>query len=199
MLQHYPRSPKYIMKYKVLAFFHRSGYHTVNFSSHRPKKNAIMKFFKLFSVIKIDKQSSNTTFWDFILILSVPQGQPRTKCPCHTTFVHQSGTSLICFCGNTDVSSDDHHGSDGFIPTIWTLSSCEVVKLKLMRYIPQHLYVYVHIKRDYLVEMELSPGGQIAEKYLSNEPRLGGIGENVAEREQFEIVDCKIVKLRKTL
>ncbi len=47
--------------------------------------------------------------------------------------------------------------------------------------------------------MELSPGGQTAEKYLSSEPRTEGVGENVTEREQFEIVDCKIVKPRKTL
>ncbi len=57
--------------------------------------------------------------------------------------------------------------------------------------------MYVHIKRDHLVEMELSPGGQSAEKYLSNEPRMEGVGKNVAEREQFEVMDCKIVKLRK--
>ncbi len=47
------------------------------------------------------------------------------------------------------------------------------------------IYVYVHIKRDHLVEVELSPGGQAAEKYLSNGPRIEGVGENVVEREQF--------------
>ncbi len=46
--------------------------------------------------------------------------------------------------------------------------------------------------------MELNPGGQTAEEYLSNEPRTEGVGENVVEREPFEVVDCKIVKLRKT-
>ncbi len=51
--------------------------------------------------------------------------------------------------------------------------------------------------RDHLVEIELSPEGQTAEKYLLNEPRMEGVGENV-EREQFEVVDCEIVKLRKT-
>ncbi len=93
----------------------------------------------MFSMMKIDKQSLNPKFPGFILILSVLRGQLRTKCPCHTTFVHQSGTFLICFCGNTDVSLDGHHGLDGFILTIWTFSLCEVVKLKLMRYIPPHL------------------------------------------------------------
>ncbi len=39
---------------------------------------------------------------------------------------------LICFCDNTDVYLDGHHVSDSFILTIWTLSLCEVVKLKLM-------------------------------------------------------------------
>ncbi len=41
-------------------------------------------------------------------------------------------------------------------------------------------------------------GGQTAEKCLSNEPRTEGVGENVAERGQFEVVVCEIVKLRKT-
>ncbi len=58
--------------------------------------------------------------------------------------------------------------------------------------------IYVHIKRDHIVKMELSPEGQTAEKYLSNEPRTGGVGENVTEREQFKVVDHKIFKLRKT-
>ncbi len=58
--------------------------------------------------------------------------------------------------------------------------------------------MYVRIKRDHLVKMEISPGGQTAEKYLSNEPRMEGVGENVAEGEHFEVADCEMVKLRKT-
>ncbi len=46
--------------------------------------------------------------------------------------------------------------------------------------------------------MELSPGGQVAEKYLSNGPRMEGVGENVSKRAQFDIVDCEMSKLRET-
>ncbi len=58
--------------------------------------------------------------------------------------------------------------------------------------------MYVHIKTDHHVEMELSPECQTAEKYLSNEPRMEGVDENVDERKQFEVVNCEIVKLSKT-
>ncbi len=78
----------------------------------------VIKIF--FSVIKIDKQSLNYKFWGFVLILSVPWSQLRTRCHCHTTFVYRSGTFLICFCDNTDMSLNGHHGSNGFIVTIWT-------------------------------------------------------------------------------
>ncbi len=84
----------------------------------------------MFSMIRIDRQSLNLKFQGFMLILSVPWGQQRIKCPDHTFF--------ICFCDNTDVALDGHYGSDGFIPTAWTLSLCEVVELKLMRCIPEH-------------------------------------------------------------
>ncbi len=110
---------------------------------HIHLKRTYNVIFKIFSVIKIYKQSLIHKFWGFILILSVPWGQLRTKCPCHKTFFHQSGTFLVCFCGNTNVSLDDHHGSDGFVLIIWTLSLCEVVKLKSIRYIPQHLYTRI--------------------------------------------------------
>ncbi len=43
------------------------------------------KFFKMFSMIRIGKQSLNHKFWGFILILSVPWGHLRSKCPCHNT------------------------------------------------------------------------------------------------------------------
>ncbi len=59
-------------------------------------------------------------------------------------------------------------------------------------------YVYIHIKRDYPFKMDLNLGGQTAEKYLSNESRMEGVGENVTEQEQFKVVNCKIIKLRKT-
>ncbi len=70
----------------------------------------------------IDKQSLKNKFYGFILILSVPWGQLRTKCPCHTTFFQRSGLFFICFCGNTDVALDGHNRPDGFIVTTWTLS-----------------------------------------------------------------------------
>ncbi len=106
----------------------------VHFSSHPPKKSHINVRFKIFSIIRIDN-----IFRGFILILNVPWGQLRTKCHCHTTFWHQSAIFLICFRGNTVVVLDIHCGSDGFILTTWTLSSCEIVKLKSMTYIPQYL------------------------------------------------------------
>ncbi len=99
---------------------------------HNPLKNPVNVIKKIFSVIKIYKQSLNHKFRGFILILSVPWGPLRTKCPCHTTFFHWSGIFLICLCGNTDNSLDGHRGSDGFILTIRTLSPSEVLKLKLM-------------------------------------------------------------------
>ncbi len=99
----------------------------------------------MLSMIRIDKQSLNHKFWGFILILSVPWGQLRTKFPCHTTFFHQSDTFFISFCANTDIALDGHYRSDGFILTTWTLSPCEVVKLKLIRYIPEHIYIRILI------------------------------------------------------
>ncbi len=96
-----------------------------------------------FSIIKIDKQSLNYKFRSFILILSVPWGWLRTKCPCHTTFFHQSGTFSICFCGNTDALLDVHCGSDGFILMTWTFSSCEIVKIKFIKYILHYLSIRI--------------------------------------------------------
>ncbi len=124
-----------------LPFSHRFGCYTVNFSSHPSKKSCINVLFKMFSMISIDKQSLDHKFWGFILILSVPWGQLRTKCPCHTIFFYRSVTFFICFCGNTDVLLDDNYGSDGFILTTWTVSPCEVVKLKLMRFTIQSIYI----------------------------------------------------------
>ncbi len=73
----------------------------------------------------------NHKFWGFILILSVPWGHLRTKCPCHTTFVHRSGTFLICFCSNTDISSDVHHRWDGFILIYMNTLSIWSCKIKV--------------------------------------------------------------------
>ncbi len=127
------RSPKRVQRsVKCCPFFHWSGCHTVNSLSHPPKKSRINVLFKMFSVIRIDKQSLNHQFCVFMLILSVQRGLLRIKCPCHTTFSHQSGTFFICFCGNTDVAVNGHYGSDGFILTMWTLAPREVVKLKLI-------------------------------------------------------------------
>ncbi len=127
---------------KSLGLF-SSGRHMVNCSSHPPKKIRVTVLFKMFSIIRIDKQSLNHKFWGSILILSAPCGWLRTKCLCHTTFFHQFCTFSVCFCGNTDVALDSHCGFDGFILTIWTLSSCEIVKLKLIMYIPQPLYIII--------------------------------------------------------
>ncbi len=83
-----------------------------------------------------------TCSWGFILLLSVPWNWRRTKCFCHTTFFHRPGTFSIYFWGNTDIALDDCE-SDGFILTTRTLSSCKIVKLKLMTYIPWHLYIRI--------------------------------------------------------
>ncbi len=91
----------------------------------------------MFLIIRIDKQSLNHKLWGFILILSVPWGQLRTKCTCRTTFFHRSGTFFICFCGNTDVVLGGLYELNSFTLTIWALSPCEVVKVKLLRYIPE--------------------------------------------------------------
>ncbi len=57
---------------------------------------------------------------------------------------HWSGTFFICFCGNTDVALNGlYNASNGFILSTWTLSPCEIVKLKLMRYIPRHLFIRI--------------------------------------------------------
>ncbi len=100
------------------------------FLSHASKKSRINVLYKMFSMIRIDKQNLNHKFWVFILILSFPWGQLGRKCTCHNFF---PGTFFICFCGNTDVALDGHNGSDGSILTTWIVSPCEVVKLKLMR------------------------------------------------------------------
>ncbi len=107
------------------------------------KKSRINIYFLKFSIIKIDKQSLNHKFWGFILIPKVPWGWQRTKCPYHTTFFHQSGTIPTCFGGNTDIALDGHCGSDNYILITWTRSSCEIVKLKLMKYIPEYLYIRI--------------------------------------------------------
>ncbi len=66
-------------------------------------------------------------------------GRLRTKCPCQITFFHWSVTFSVCFYGDTDVASDLHCWSAGFILTTWALSLCDIGKLKLMKYIPQHM------------------------------------------------------------
>ncbi len=50
---------------------------------------------------------------------------------------------FVCFHDNTDILLDVYGGSDVFILMTWTLSSCEIVKLKLMKYIPQHLSIKI--------------------------------------------------------
>ncbi len=84
------------------------------------------------------------------MILSLPWGWMRTKCPYHRTSFYQSGTFSICFCGNTDVCLDVHFKSVGFILMIWTLSSGKIVKLKSIKYIPQHLYQNFEIPSLYV-------------------------------------------------
>ncbi len=68
------------------------------------------------------------------------------KCPRYTIFFHYSGTFSISFLGNTNVVLCVLCRSAGFILTTWTPSSvslCEIVKLKLMKYIPQHLSISI--------------------------------------------------------
>ncbi len=115
-------------------FFHQSGCQPVHFSPCPPKKSRINVLIKLISIIRVDKQSLNRKhkFWGFILILKVPWDWLRTKWPCHTISFHQCGTFLSAFVATV-------MWSDGFILTTWTLSSCEIVKLMLIKYIPQHL------------------------------------------------------------
>ncbi len=126
---------------KSWPFFHWSGCHSVNFSLYPSKKRHINVLFKIFSMIRIDKQNLNHKFWGFILILSVQWGQLRTKCPCH--FFPSVCHFFICFWSNTVIALDGDYGSDGFILATWTLSPCEAVQLKLMRYIPQHLCIRI--------------------------------------------------------
>ncbi len=109
-------------------------------------KVQILAFFPKFSIIRIDKLSLNHKFWDFILILNALRGVLRTKCFVAQFFSIGLALFPFCFCGNTDVALNDHCGSDGFILKTWTLSSCEIVKLKLMTYIPQHLYIYQNLE-----------------------------------------------------
>ncbi len=86
---------------------------------HIPIKKTSNVIFKIFSVIKIDKQSLNHKFCGFLLILSVPWDLLRTKCPYHNFFPSVWLFSHICFCWNTDISLNGHFGSDGFIPQLF--------------------------------------------------------------------------------
>ncbi len=62
---------------------------------------------------------------------------------CNLLFSLRSGSFLVCFLGNTDIASDVHCRSDGFILTTWTLSSYEIVQLKSKKYILQHLSIRI--------------------------------------------------------
>ncbi len=90
-------------------------------------------------MIRLNKLSLNHNFWGFIILLRPVENEMSLS----HYFFPSVWYFLICFYGNIDVVLDSHYGLDDFILTTWTLSPCEIVELKLMRYIPQHLYIRI--------------------------------------------------------
>ncbi len=161
-----PQVPKMRNDIQNFCYFFIS-LNVTRFIFHRiPLKRAIVELLR-----RIWNTSSEASYWYWVSHEAVGEQNVLLS-----TFFHRFGTFSIFFRGKTDIALDVHCGSAGFILTTWTLFSCEIVKLKLMKYIPQQLKfpVFVLYQSAFIIShqhtniMTWNKGNNTGKIFISN-------------------------------